>query len=215
MISNYSKAIVVTILLGFLAGCMNFTLNDVPQGKESYVVEGLTFAATPYCCTMTATSARCIDGVPVEKDEERLAFGFFPSYECWNKCWHTDNTVGGALTTIFVPPFILGLPYVGALFFEPFVEPAPHSYGIHTINRMSPIGFCKYKKLKVHTEILEGYTIEYNGKQLYIQPGQGGMFRIPNLKKGEKVKIKLISLPDHLADLFKDFIGVEFESVVY
>lgn len=189
-------------LIATQVGCVVINLTELPEGKDVYELESVKFNwhATKVNSRgfMMANVIRSRGGKPVAGEETKLAFGLFPS------CAQRDNFNIGFWGGAFLPPFMLGIPYVSSLFFEPFLEPlSKEESGIVTVRGPAPFGFHKYKIRNYvgdfnsgysdYNCILSDYAFEFRGKRYNVD--KTGYVNLPKIEKGEKVRIKIVSIP--------------------
>ncbi len=221
------KFFVFAVLLGLSqSGCLVFTLESAPKGRDSFMVQSLAFECnsskqlyygyhSSASATITAHTERCIDGIPFEGDEVKLAVGLIPGFAKETVREKPENNfISYSFASVFATPFALGIPIISALIFEPFMSAEPEEK--FTMAEMSPVGFCKFKKRKRKTHILDKFQFEYLGRQ-YNNSQFSQVFA--NVQKDQKIKIKLLSEPVVFAsgerlEGMNDFVGMELETTV-
>ena len=221
------KFFVFAVLLGLSqSGCLVFTLESAPKGRDSFMVQSLAFECnsskqlyygyhSSASATITAHTERCIDGIPFEGDEVKLAVGLIPGYAKAkvNEVKNQDP-LSYIIATSVGSAFGLGLPIISALIFDPFMTAKYEDE--FTMAEMSPVGFCKFKKRKRKTHILDKFQFEYLGRR-YNNSQFSQVFA--NVQKDQKIKIKLLSEPVVIVsgerlEGMNDFVGMELETTV-
>ena len=245
-VSTKVFGIAISLAIAFLqCGCINFTLKGVPKGEDSFMVQNLSMRWSEYLqpvygvcgqdgtmkyqrklnMYLEAESLRCIDGIPLEDDEVNFAVGLIPGY--YGKIGPGEkDPVSFLIASTLTSAVALGIPVVGALLFEPFMSPAYPSRSPR-ISWYSPIGFCKYKKIKRQVQRLGNYRYEFRGRIYDVDKNGFCSNDFPGISKGDVVKIKLLSAPSAVTTCFndgsietfdlrglQDFVGMELESVV-
>lgn len=220
-VKNLRCAIPCILLTVFQSGCLVFTLEGPPEGRDSFVVHSLTFECHKYyyggvAPVLTAAASRCVDGVPFKGEEVKLAIGLIPGYaKSHNRS--KGDPISYSIASVITTPVALGIPLISALCYEPFMSSKSAKYeDENTFAEMSPIGCCKFKKRNEKVLALTSYQVEYNGRRYSNVELERALMHV---KKGERVRIKLLSEPTvatsgERIEGMADFVGIELEAVV-